>query len=141
MNMKKLTTLVIFLFSLVPLTAQEINTDGLDKLGWKLAVQSYSFKNFTFSQTLEFCNELGLKYVEAFPFQKIGAGIDGNMHYSMSPDTRKKVKELLVKHGPKLINYGVANCQNAKQWNDLFSFSSDMGIGTILSEPQAEQMD
>ena len=39
--------------------------------GWKQSVQAYSFNKFTFYESIDKAEEIGLKYIEAYPWQKL----------------------------------------------------------------------
>ncbi len=43
-----------------------------EKLGWKLGSQAWTFNKFTFFETVDKIKSCNLKYVEAFPGQKLG---------------------------------------------------------------------
>lgn len=116
-------------------------TCPLEDNGWKLAVQAWSFNKYTLTETLKFCDQLGVKYLEAYPGQEIGGGIEGTTHFNMDAATKKQVKNLLDHFGIKLINYGVATCKTNEDWENLFEFAHDMGIETINSEPASEDLD
>lgn len=105
------------------------------KLGWKLGAQAYTFKLFTFSEAIDKIDSCGLKYVEAYPGQSIGGGIEGKMDYNMNADTRAKVLQLLKAKGIRLFAYGVVNPDNEVDWKKLFEFGKAMGIQTFTSEP------
>lgn len=112
-----------------------------EELDWKLGAQAYTFKNFTFTEALDKLNQIGVSYVEAYPGQKIGGGIEGSMHYSMDPATQKKVKDLLRSRGIELMAYGVVSGRNEEEWKKLFSFAKEMGVEVITSEPDPEHLD
>lgn len=130
--------LLVSMLLMQPLFAQNGSSGDLD---WKLGAQSYTFRNFTFTEALDKMESIGLEYVEAFPGQKIGNGVEGNMHYSMEPETRKEVKELLKSKGITLVAYGVVSGKNEEDWKKLLEFASDMGVEVITSEPKAEDLD
>lgn len=137
--MKKTHVILAFaLMLLQPLIAQE---DTQKELDWKLGSQAYTFKNFTFAETLDKIASIDLEYVEAYPGQKIGNGIEGNMHYSMDEATRNKVKELLASKGIEVVAYGVVTGENEEDWKNIFEFANAMGIKVINSEPKIEDLD
>ncbi len=138
--MKKILIAFTIFMGLLSFEASAKKKDSMEKHGWKLAVQAWSFNRFTFAETLEYCNELGLKYIEMFPGQEIGDGIEGKTHFSMSTETREAVKALLAKHDVELINYGVVNCDTEKEWKKLFEFADAMGIQTINTEPEFDDL-
>lgn len=108
-----------------------------EKLGWRVAVQAYSFNKFTFFEAVDKTASLGLKWIEAYPGQKIGGDLPNDtFDHSMSKDARKVVNAKLKAAGVKLVNYGVvALPNNEKQCRNVFDFAKEMGIETICSEP------
>lgn len=138
--MKKANLLLVLVLMLAqPLMAQQ-NSSG-EELDWKLGVQAYTFKNFTFTEALDKIRSIDLEYVEAYPGQKIGNGIEGTMHYNMDDKTRQKVKELLDSKGIEIAAYGVVQGKNEQDWRNLFEFAKDMDIKIINSEPAPEDLD
>lgn len=109
-------------------------------LGWKVGIQAWTFRNFTFFQAVDKTKSLGLHYIEAYPGQKIGGDVQGTMVYGMDSSTRQKVLDYLKQQDVKLMSYGVIVPDSLHQWDSLFAWASAMGIGTIVSEPRPEQM-
>lgn len=105
------------------------------KLGWMLGAQAYTFRLFTFFEAVDKTDSCGLKYVEAFPGQVIGGGIEGNIDYKMKASTRGDILQKLEEKGVKLISYGVVSPNNEADWRQLFEFGKTMGIQTFTSEP------
>lgn len=110
-----------------------------DKAGWKLGAQSYTFRLFTFAEALQKIDSCGLKYVEAYPGQTIGGGIEGKMDFKMDAAKRKQVKDLLKKHGITITAYGVVKGKDEAEWKQLFEFAKDMGVLNIDTEPDPNQ--
>lgn len=106
------------------------------KFGWKLGAQSYTFNRFTFAQALDKIDSCGLGYVEAFPGQNIGGGIDGKMDYHMDATKRNEVLQLLKNKNIKIVSYGVVTPNNEADWRQLFEFAKAMGLENITSEPK-----
>ncbi|GAB3948993.1 hypothetical protein GCM10028805_24610 [Spirosoma harenae] len=111
-----------------------------DKAGWKLGSQAYSFRLFSFAEALRKIDSCGLKYVEAFPGQTIGGGVDGKMDFSMDAATRQAVKKLIKDRGLTVVAYGVVNPKTDDEWKTLFEFAKEMGVLNINSEPTPQQM-
>src|SRR5690606_20945820 len=111
-----------------------------DKAGWKLGSQAYSFRLFTFAEAIRKIDSCGLKYVEAFPGQQIGGGIDGKMDFKMDAATRQAVKKLVKDKGLTLVAFGVINVPTEADWKALFEFAKAMGIQNINTEPKVEQI-
>jgi len=112
-----------------------------EKGGWLLGAQSYTFHQFTFAETLDRMQKLGLKYVEIYYGQKLGDGLPGTMDYKMDKPTQLKVLKLAKSKGVKIVAGGVIICENNGDWDKLFEFSKAMGIKTITSEPALNQLD
>lgn len=111
-----------------------------DKAGWKLGSQAYSFRLFPFTEALRKIDSCGLKYVEAYPGQVIGGGLDGKMDFNMNATTRQAVKKLIKDRGLTVVAYGVVSPKTDEDWKNVFEFAKDMGILNINSEPTPEQM-
>ncbi|GAB3256615.1 hypothetical protein GCM10027347_18530 [Larkinella harenae] len=137
-RMKNLLLAVGFLaFSTVVSLAQK---NPEDKAGWKLGAQSYSFRLFTFAEALRKIDSCGLKYVEAFPGQTLGGGLEGKMDYKMDAATRQAVKKMVKDKGLTLVAFGVTNVATEAEWKAMMEFAKDMGITNINTEPKVEQI-
>jgi len=112
-----------------------------DKLGWKMGSQAFTFRLFTLAETIDKIDSADLRYVEAFPGQAIGYGSGEKMDYSLSPEGRAFVKNLLKEKNVTLHAFGVTNGQDAEEWERIFAFAKDMGIQVINCEPAEEHLD
>lgn len=108
--------------------------------GWKIGVQSYSFRNGTFFQAVDLVKGLGLKYIEAYPEQKIGGDLPGTMDFHMNAATQAAVLQYLKKQGVTLISYGVVDARTPADWQTLFEFVKAMGMHQFVSEPADRQI-
>ncbi len=109
-------------------------------LGWELGAQAYTFRLYTFFEAVRKIDSCRLGYVEAFPGQKIGGGIEGAMGPEMEPASRKAVLKMLADHKVKLVAFGVTGARTEADWTRLFEFCKDMGIHTITSEPDEKDI-
>ncbi len=108
-----------------------------EKLGWRLGCQAYSFNRFTFYEAIDKNASLGLRYIEAYPGQRLSAERpDERVGPGMSALVRREVKQKLSEAGVKLVCFGVTGASR-----ETFEFAKDMGIETIVSEPGFEQFD
>ncbi len=112
-----------------------------ENLGWRLGAQAYSFRLFTFFEAVDKASSLGLKYVEAYPGQRVSKNSETKMGPDLSATERWRVKSKLRSSGVRLVNFGVAGANDELGWVRLFLFAKDMGIETIVSEPDPSQMD
>lgn len=110
------------------------------KLGWKLGAQAYTFNLFTFFEAIDKIDSCDLKYVEGYPEQLLGGGIEGKLDYKMDAATRSKILKKLKEKGIKLLVYGVVNAGNDAEWRQVFEFAKAMDVETITSEPQLKDM-
>jgi sugar phosphate isomerase/epimerase len=119
-------------------SSQHEGKDTLQTKSIRLALQTWSFNKFSFEEAIKFASEMGFKYIEMYPGQKISNGSDGNTHFTTSKENREKIKSILETYQVGLIQYGVVSCKSADEWIQLFEFAREMGIETINSEPEFE---
>ncbi|HTJ78255.1 MAG TPA: sugar phosphate isomerase/epimerase [Rariglobus sp.] len=105
-----------------------------------LGLQAYTFRSFTFAQTLEKAHRLGIHYIQAYPGQNLGGGLDGKFHHTMDAATQAKVLALLKDADVKLVSYGVVNAGNMDEWRQIFTFAKAMGMDNIATEAPAETL-
>ncbi|MBN1344792.1 MAG: sugar phosphate isomerase/epimerase [Phycisphaerae bacterium] len=109
---------------------------------WKLSMQVYTFNRYTLFEAIDKCKELGIKYVELFPGQRLSPD-KKNIQFShgASAEYRKMVKDKLAEAGIKAVGYGVVGLGKDEAENrKVFDFCKDMGIGVINSEPSPEDL-
>ncbi|WP_343307211.1 sugar phosphate isomerase/epimerase [Chitinophaga niabensis] len=111
------------------------------KLGWKFGAQAYSFRLFTLAEALDKMDSCGLQYVECYPGQTIGGGIEGKMDYKMDAAKRAQVLDLLKSKKKTMLAFGVVNGNNETEWRQIFEFAKAMGIKSITSEPARKDLD
>jgi len=110
---------------------------------WRLGMQAYSFKEFTFYEAIDKTKALGMRYIEGYPGQSLSKEKpDIKADHNMSPEIRKEVLAKLRESGVKLVNYGVVGLSNNEaECRKVFDFAKDMGIETIVSEPPEDAFD
>jgi sugar phosphate isomerase/epimerase len=108
-----------------------------EKLGWKLAVQAWTFRDRTAVETIDAAKRLGIKYIEFYPGQKLSPDRpDDTVGPDMSDDARDVLKKKLADAGVRAMNFGVVNPKKDKeQTRKIFKFAKDLGIETITCEP------
>jgi len=116
-----------------------INYAALDKLGWKLGCQAYTFREFTLFETIDILKSLDIHYIELYPGQKLSKEhpdlIDWNLSNERMAELHKKLDEAKI----KVTNFGVTPLTNdEKQCRQTFDFAKKLGCGTVVSEPPAE---
>lgn len=117
------------------------NAYAEEQFGWKLGSQTYTFKNYTFAETLDKIDSCNLKYVEAFPRQKISPNSERNMNFDMRADSMAIVKKMLQDKGIQMLAYGVVRAKGPEEWKKVFEFCKFMNIQTIVCEPESSDLD
>jgi len=112
-------------------------------LGWRLGMQAYTFHMNTFYEAIDNTESLGLRWIEAFPGQKLSPEKpDAQMVHTMPKELYPEVKQKLASAGVKLVCYGVCNVgQTEESARVVFDFAKAMGIENIVSEPAPEMFD
>jgi sugar phosphate isomerase/epimerase len=106
-----------------------------EKLGMKLSLQCWTFNKLTFFETVDKAVELGVKYVEMYPGQKLKPGSTVVVNRSMNEDTIAEIKKKLADAKVKLIAYGVdAVPTDEKGARDTFDWAKKMGIEVLVTE-------
>jgi sugar phosphate isomerase/epimerase len=109
--------------------------------GFKLGVQMWTFRMFSFSDALDKVDSSGIKNIEAFISQDLGGGMQGKFGLDMSKETREKLKALLNKHGIQAVAMGVIVPKNKEEWIKTFELAKYMGMSYITAEPIKTQWD
>jgi sugar phosphate isomerase/epimerase len=109
--------------------------------GFKLGVQMWTFRMFSFSDALDKVDSSGIKNIEAFIGQDLGGGMSGKYGLDMSPETLAKLKALLNKHGIQAVAMGVIVPKNKAEWIKTFELAKNLGMSYITAEPIKNQWD
>jgi sugar phosphate isomerase/epimerase len=110
------------------------------KLDWQIAVAAYTFREFTFFETVDKIAQLGVDRVEGFNFQKISKDIPGVLDpLKMSDEDMKKVRDKLQASGVALVAlyYGAFPADEAV-CRKIFERSKELGVKYFVSEPKPE---
>ena len=102
-----------------------------------IAMQCWTFRRFTFFDTLLKVKDLGIKYLQAYPGQALGAELP-NMRFdhNMTEELQAKIKDKLKGAGLSIVAYGVCDIGKTEEsMRKVFDFARKMGIRTIVTEP------
>ncbi len=108
---------------------------------WKLGVQMWTFRKFTFAQALDKVDSAGIKYIEAFWGQPLGDGLKDSFGIRMSDASKAKIKELLKQKGISIVAMGVIEPPTREQWKEAFDLAKEFGLSYITAEPRKDQWD
>jgi len=109
----------------------------MEKLGWRLGSQAYTFRKLSLFETIDLLSAMGIRYIEMYPGQryspeKADVKADHNM-----PD--ELVEQLIAKLKEKNVTpvlYGVVPLPNDEaKSRKVFEFAKKMKLEGIVSEP------
>jgi sugar phosphate isomerase/epimerase len=132
--MKKHFLIFYFLLSAFCATAQK---------DWQLAIQTWTFHKYSFLETVDKADSLGVRELEVYPGQKVGGEIPGVFSFSLDKDARDKLKQYLHYKKVKVTALGVIDKEYYNKGNleKFFEFAKYMGIPFITAEPEWEDLD
>jgi sugar phosphate isomerase/epimerase len=107
-----------------------------EKLGFKLALQCWTFNGLSFFETVDKAAGLGIKYLEMFPGQKLKPGSDVKINENMSDETFDEIKKKLADAGGlKVVAFGVAGVpEDEAAARKTFEWAKKMGIEVLVTE-------
>ncbi len=105
-----------------------------------LAMQCWTFRKFTFFETLQKVKDLDIQYLEAYPGQALSSDMpEIKFDHNLSDKQMQMVKTKLNELGIILVNYGVVGLgKDETSMVKVFDFAKQMGIKTIMTEPDFE---
>jgi sugar phosphate isomerase/epimerase len=123
-------------------TSPQPDDSAAEARGWLLGTQTYTFNRFTFFEALDKAHSVGLKYVEAYPGQKISADIDGTMGPGMTAEQIAAVKQKLAQLGIRVTAFGVVGLSaDEAESRKTFEWCRTMGVMVINTEVEASAFD
>ena len=108
---------------------------------WKLGVQMWTFRMFTFADALDKVDSAGVKYIEAFWGQPLGAGMKDSFGIKMSDESKAKLKQLLQQKGISIVAMGVIVLKTRDEWKKAFDLAKEFGLSYVTAEPLKNQWD
>jgi len=139
--------LAVFLVYCIPqqnIYAQNAPYKGVDekvmsKLGWKVAIQCWTYNQQTFFDALDSIQSLGVHYVEMLSYQTVSKDIPQKSGSEMDKDCIEKVKAKLKETGISAIAIWVDPFpKDEENIRKLFAWAKEMGIETITTEPDPD---
>lgn len=109
--------------------------------GFKIGVQMWTFRMFTFTEALDKVDSAGITNIEAFWGQKLGGNMPGEFGIDMNADTRAKLKDLLKQKGISIVAMGVVVPKDRAEWTKAFDLAKEFGLSYITCEPIKTQWD
>lgn len=106
---------------------------------WKIGVQMWTFRMFSFADALKKVDSAGVKNIEAFWGQKLGGDMKGEFGAKMSAETRAQLKQLLASKGISITAMGVIAPETNEEWVKAFELAKEFGLSYISCEPRKDQ--
>jgi len=114
-------------------------TPNVEKRGWKLCCQLYTFRDRTFYEALEVIADLGIRRVEpAFFLPLSKEEPDLKTGESLSAGKRREMKARMGDLGISMPNYYGPIEGDKDAWRKIFDFAKEMGVQTLVAEPPPE---
>ena len=116
--------------------AGPIAPEAVTDAGFGIAVQCWSFKEFTLFEAIEMAAAAGAGGVEMFPGQKIGGEHGGaKLEPGMDESLYEAVLGKLEEHGLVAYNFGVTGVsKDEKEARKVFEFAKRFGLYGITTE-------
>ena len=130
------------LLSTVAWAQVKVDTSSADKLGWQLAVHSYTFQKFSIFEAIDRTAALGVKYM-SISGSVILEGTNRLTTVDLSDQQREAINQKLAADGfGSFVNMGVVQLPaDEVKCRKVFEFAKKWGIGILVAEPQPEALD
>ena len=117
-------------------------TTAADRLGWKLAMHSYTLKKFPIEEAIDKSAGLGLRYM-SLSGSVSWDGKERTNTTTMSDADWNRIQGRLAARGiVGLVNIGVVSLTtNEASDRKIFEFARKAGVDTLVAEPSAEALD
>ena len=111
-------------------------------MGWHVGVAQYTFRRFSFYEALEMTADLGIQNIEPAFFLRLDKSRpELKVNEELAPAVRKELKQKLGDAGITISGFYSNLNTDADQAKRIFEFCKEMGIASIVAEPQAEAFD
>lgn len=140
----KILPILVLTVALSPLTRAEEATPA-EKLGWKLAMHSYTLSRFSIDEAIDKTAAIGIHYMSVSG----SINLPGSPKFktiptpTLSDEDWAKIRAHMKEKGidPTFVNMGVVHptADEAKS-RKLFEAAKRLGIDTLVAEPEAKTM-
>ena len=123
-----------------PIPQPKIDQQALEKLGWRLGSQAYTFRKLSLFETIDLLDAMGIRYIEMYPGQRFSPTRgDVKADHNMSDEL---VDELIAKLKDKNVTpvlYGVVDLPNDEaKSRKVFEYAKKLKLEGIVSELKPE---
>ena len=120
-----------------PIPKVKLNEAAMEKLGWRLASQAYTFRKLSLFETIDLLSAMGIRYIELYPGQRFSPQHGDLKHDHNLPAER--VDELIAKLQSANVTpvlYGVVGLPNDEaKCRAVFEYAKKLKLEGIVSEP------
>lgn len=118
------------------------DTTPADRLGWQLAMHSYTLKKFPIEEAIDKTAGLGLHFMSLSGTVSWDGLVRTNTT-TMSPSQWERIQHRLSSAGiRKVVNIGVVSLGTNEESNrKIFEFARKTGVDTLVAEPPQESLD
>ncbi len=136
---KALVILCASIALLVSACGEKSNAAAPKKGERKVAVQTYSMRNYTLEDSIALLSKLPVRAIEAWNGQKISSKYPNvKFDHKMNAEQRKFIKDLVSKNGFKIISMGVLGGKSISTDEEImknFEFAKYFDIPVVTIEP------
>jgi len=116
-----------------------VDEKTMSELGWKVAIQCWTYNTLTLFEALDSVQSLGVHYVELLSYQKLSKDIPERSGPDMDAVTLGKLKAKLKETGITAIATWVDPFPTEEaNLRKLFAWAKELGIETITTEPDPD---
>ncbi len=120
----------------------KLSTPHMEKLGWQLSVQLYTYRRYPLFEALDKVAALGIRHIEPLTALTVDGKRPGlRANEDLPSDVRKELQAMLADRGMFLSSIFASFTGKPSQAKRLFDFCREMGTGTIVAEPPADALD
>jgi len=114
-----------------------------EKLGWKLGVQAWTFRDRTCFEAIDTAAKLGLKYIELYPGQALSpAAPKVTVGPEMGADNLAALKKKLQDDGVRVLSFGVVGLdKDEAKSRKVFEFAKALSLENLSAEPEPDALD
>jgi len=105
-----------------------------------ISVEGWTYRKYTFFETVDKLKALGIAYLQAYPGQPLGNGDPKAVFDESMPEAAMKAAQAKLREaGVSVVAYGVVDIGTTEAgMRKVFDFARKMGIRTVVCEPRDE---
>src|SRR5688500_5528967 len=120
-----------------PIPQPKVDQQAMEKLGWRLSSQAYTFRKLTLFETIDLLSSMGIRYIEMYPGQRYSPEkADVKADHNMSDELVEQLSERLKEKNVTPVLYGVVGLPNDEaKSRKVFEYAKRLKLEAIVSEP------